>query len=66
MIKFYDALILLYLFHLVILNLIARSIYLVHDEIKDKLFEVELSWVGKGLLLKTVTILIFCLGIVNH
>jgi 20S proteasome subunit alpha 7 len=25
----------------------ARIIYLVHDELKDKQFELEMSWVGK-------------------
>ena len=25
-------------------------IYTVHDEIKDKHFELELGWVGKGIL----------------
>lgn len=25
-----------------------RSIYIVHDEVKDKAFELELSWVGEG------------------
>ena len=40
----------------IFLNLAAHSIYLVHDEIKDKLFELELSWVGKGILQKTGTI----------
>lgn len=24
------------------------SIYIVHDEVKDKNFELELSWVGEG------------------
>ena len=24
-------------------------IYVVHDEVKDKAFELELSWVGKGM-----------------
>ena len=24
----------------------ARIIYMVHDEVKDKMFELELSWVG--------------------
>lgn len=24
------------------------SIYIVHDEVKDKAFELELSWVGEG------------------
>ena len=25
----------------------ARIIYMVHDEVKDKMFELELSWVGE-------------------
>lgn len=25
-----------------------NSIYIVHDEVKDKSFELELSWVGEG------------------
>ena len=25
-----------------------RRIYVVHDEVKDKQFELELSWVGEG------------------
>jgi hypothetical protein len=24
------------------------SIYQVHDEVKDRMFELELSWVGQG------------------
>lgn len=28
--------------------LILSSVYLVHDELKDKQFELELSWVSKG------------------
>ena len=24
------------------------SVYIVHDEVKDKAFELELSWVGEG------------------
>ena len=27
---------------------ISSSIYQVHDEVKDRMFELELSWVGKG------------------
>lgn len=27
---------------------IFSSIYVVHDEVKDKAFELELSWVGEG------------------
>ena len=26
-------------------------IYVVHDEVKDKNFELELSWIGEGLLI---------------
>lgn len=26
----------------------AKIIYMVHDEVKDKMFELELSWVSKG------------------
>ena len=25
----------------------AKIIYMVHDEVKDKMFELELSWVGE-------------------
>lgn len=28
--------------------LVCRSIYTVHDEVKDKAFELELSWVSQG------------------
>jgi hypothetical protein len=27
--------------------LMSSSIYQVHDEVKDRMFELELSWVGK-------------------
>ena len=30
------------------------SIYAVHDEVKDKAFELELSWVGEGKLLEII------------
>lgn len=29
-------------------SLCACSIYMVHDEVKDKSFELEMSWVGEG------------------
>ena len=32
------------------------SIYIVHDEVKDKAFELELSWVGEGKII-SVTII---------
>ena len=31
-----------------VLILSLYSIYVVHDEVKDKQFELELSWVGDG------------------
>lgn len=31
-----------------------RRIYVVHDEVKDKTFELELSWVGEGKLLENM------------
>lgn len=30
-----------------LVNEVARIVYTVHDEVKDKAFELELSWVGK-------------------
>lgn len=33
-----------------LLSLIHR-IYVVHDEVKDKNFELELSWIGEGILI---------------
>ena len=35
------------LFNFVILSFFFR-VYSVHDEIKDKHFELELGWIGKG------------------
>jgi len=29
---------------------VAKIIYIVHDEVKDKAFELELSWVGESKL----------------
>ena len=48
-------------FFLTILLLVVCRIYVVHDEVKDKNFELELSWIGEGteclacLLTKTKT-----------
>lgn len=28
-----------------------HRIYVVHDEVKDKNFELELSWIGEGILI---------------
>ena len=33
---------------LIVLTLLSCSIYIVHDEVKDKAFELDLSWVGEG------------------
>ena len=30
------------------LLMLSCSIYIVHDEVKDKAFELDLSWVGEG------------------
>lgn len=30
----------------IVILLLSISIYIVHDEVKDKHFEIELSWVG--------------------
>jgi len=30
---------------------VAKIIYVVHDEVKDKNFELELSWIGEGILI---------------
>lgn len=35
---------------ILILNLLCSRIYIVHDEVKDKAFELELSWVGESKL----------------
>ena len=31
-----------------IISHLLYSIYTVHDEVKDKTFELELSWIGEG------------------
>lgn len=36
--------------HHLICTWIFRRIYVVHDEVKDKNFELELSWIGEGIL----------------
>ena len=33
---------------MLIVLLSSCSIYIVHDEVKDKAFELDLSWVGEG------------------
>ena len=33
---------------LIVLLMSSCSIYIVHDEVKDKAFELDLSWVGEG------------------
>src|SRR6218665_2998331 len=41
--------------------LICFSIYTVHDEVKDKAFELELSWVGKGMrVLHFISTMYYC------
>ena len=35
------------------------SIYIVHDEVKDKAFELELSWVGEGEWYRTIVEMFF-------
>lgn len=35
-------------FFLTILLVVVCRIYVVHDEVKDKNFELELSWIGEG------------------
>ena len=33
---------------IVMLLMLSCSIYIVHDEVKDKAFELDLSWAGEG------------------
>jgi len=35
--------------HTYVDSLAVISIYVIHDEVKDKQFELELSWVGEGM-----------------
>lgn len=39
---------------------VCASIYTVHDEVKDKDFELELSWVGEGKLAHPLQWVITC------
>merc|ERR1719167_2189101 len=52
---------------------VARIIYVVHDEVKDKAFELELSWVGDSrplhgcpVILPLFRIRVELLGTVDH
>ena len=33
-----------------VLHCFLHRIYVVHDEVKDKNFELELSWIGEGIM----------------
>jgi len=35
----------------ILLVSLLHRIYVVHDEVKDKNFELELSWIGEGILI---------------
>ena len=37
---------------------IFRRIYVVHDEVKDKNFELELSWIGEGILYDFIVVIL--------
>ena len=38
----------------------SSRIYIVHDEVKDKNFELELSWIGEGMWTVSVIVDISC------